>query len=390
MIEDEKINFLVADSEPDNFLVLEDILNRPETNLLKATTGDEALALARRHDLAVILLDVALPDMQGFDVAEVMSRIERTKNTPIIFISAERQEKLMFKAYESGAVDYLFKPLHPKILASKLKVFLDLYKQRKLLENQGFELEKKMTELSTVLLYLQGKEKLLTQQALELSNVNQELSDFAYIVSHDLKAPLRAIGSLADWIAADYADKLDEQGKEQLSLLIGRVKRMHNLIDAVLQYSRVGRVKEQKVEINLNELVQDVIEVLAPPRNVTITIENELPTILFEKIRMEQVFQNLISNSIKYMDKPNGEIKIASVEENDYWKITVEDNGPGIEEKYFEKVFQIFQALDPRDEYESTGVGLSVVKKIIESNGGRIWIESKVGSGSKFIFTVPT
>jgi len=223
----------------------------------------------------------------------------------------------------------------------------------------------------------------------ELENVNRELKDFAYIVSHDLKAPLRGIKTLVDWITTDYADKLDDEGKEQMKLLISRVDRMHNLIDGILQYSRVGRVKEQKVVVNLNELVSEVIDMLSPPKNITITVENEMPTIKCERTRIMQVFQNLLSNAVKFMNKPQGKIKISYADENDFWKFGVSDNGPGIEEKYFEKIFQIFQTLTPRDEFESTGIGLTITKKIVELYGGRIWVESEVGNGSTFFFTLP-
>ena len=223
----------------------------------------------------------------------------------------------------------------------------------------------------------------------EVESINQELKDFAYIVSHDLKAPLRGIKSLVDWLSADYADKLDENGKEQMNLLLSRVQRMHNLIDGVLQYSRVGRVNEENVQIDLNELVPDVIDMIAPPQNIKITVENQLPVIEGEQTRIMQVFQNLLSNAVKYMDKPQGQIKIICVEDDGFWKFGIADNGPGIEEKYFTKIFQIFQTLAPRDEFESTGVGLSVVKKIVEMYGGRVWVESVVGQGSTFFFTLP-
>ena len=223
----------------------------------------------------------------------------------------------------------------------------------------------------------------------EMEKVNNELNDFAYIVSHDLKAPLRGIKTLAEWLSDDYADKFDQEGKKQLDLLCSRVDRMHNLIDGILQYSRVGRVKEEKVQVNLNELVPSIIDLIAPPQNITITIENDLPVIECEKTRISQVFQNLLSNAVKYMDKLQGHIRIGCAEEGDCWKFSVSDNGPGIEEKYFEKIFQLFQTLAPRDEVESTGVGLTVVKKIVEMYGGKTWVESKVGEGSVFMFTLP-
>jgi len=223
----------------------------------------------------------------------------------------------------------------------------------------------------------------------EVENINQELKDFAYIVSHDLKAPLRGIKSLAEWMSTDYADKLDENGREQIDLLLNRVQRMHNLIDGVLQYSRVGRIKEELVQVNLNQLVPTVIDMVAPPENITITVENELPTIECGQTRIMQVFQNLLSNAVKYMDKPKGQIKIGCVEEDGFWKFSVADNGPGIEERNFEKIFKIFQTLTPRDKFESTGIGLAVIKKIVESYGGQIWVESKPGQGSTFFFTLP-
>ena len=223
----------------------------------------------------------------------------------------------------------------------------------------------------------------------QLESVNKELRDFAYIVSHDLKAPLRAVKVLVDWLSTDYADKLNEDGKEQMTLLTKRVDRMHNLIDGILQYSRIGRTKEQNVKVDLNELLPEVIDLLAPPANITITTQANLPTILCEKTRISQVFQNLLSNAVKYMDKPHGQVEVACVEENGFWKFSVADNGPGIEKQYFEKIFQMFQTLASRDDYESTGVGLTVAKKIVEMFGGKIWVESKVGHGSTFFFTLP-
>ncbi len=204
-----------------------------------------------------------------------------------------------------------------------------------------------------------------------------------------MKAPLRGIRTLADWILTDYAEKLDDDGREQVQLLSSRVNRMHNLIDGILQYSRVGREKEKMTQVDLNEAVSEIIDMLAPPENITITVENQLPVIECEQTRIIQVFQNLLSNPIKYIDKPQGQIKIGCAEENGFWKFSIADNGPGIEEKYFEKIFRMFQTLLARDDFESTGVGLTVVKKIVEMYGGKIWVESTVGQGSTFLFTLP-
>ncbi len=223
----------------------------------------------------------------------------------------------------------------------------------------------------------------------ELESTNKELNDFAYIISHDLKAPLRGIGSLVDWLTTDYGDKLGDEGNKMLQILLGRTKRMHELIDGVLKYSRIGRTKEEAQSVALDTLVPDIVELLAPPRNIEVKIQRPLPMIMGETVRLQQVFQNLLSNAVKFMDKSEGVIEVGCQRENGHWKFSVSDNGPGIEERHFGKVFQIFQTLSPRDDFESTGIGLTIVKKIVETYGGRIWIESKIGEGTKFLFTLP-
>ena len=164
---------------------------------------------------------------------------------------------------------------------------------------------------------------------------------------------------------------------------------MSDLIDSILQYSEVGRIVNDSEQINLNTLIAEIIGQISPPENIEIIIKRELPTVTYEKVRMIQVFQNLLSNAVKYMDKPQGRIEVDYIEEDDSWTFSVADNGPGIEQKHFEKVYQIFQTLKPRDEIESTGIGLAVVKKITEVYGGKTWVESKPGKGSTFFFTLP-
>lgn len=223
----------------------------------------------------------------------------------------------------------------------------------------------------------------------QLRSVNRELNDFAYIVSHDLKAPVRAIGSLASWLVADYGDRLEQAGKEQIELLANRVKRLNALIDGVLQYSRIGRQRERCVSVDLDQLVADVVEMLAPPPHIRVRILHPLPTVQGEPTRLRQVFQNLLSNAIKFMDKPQGLIFVDWSEEPACWRFGVTDNGPGIERKHCTRVFQIFQTLQPRDQFESTGVGLTIVKRIVELYGGTVGIDSTPGQGSTFWFTLP-
>jgi two-component system, LuxR family, sensor kinase FixL len=223
----------------------------------------------------------------------------------------------------------------------------------------------------------------------ELEMANTELKDFAYVVSHDLKAPLRAIGSLSQWLAADYREKIDENGRAQMDLLTSRVERMQNLIEGILAYSRVGRVREQKDDVSLDAVVREVTDSLFVPPHIAVSVDTPLPDVRYEKTRLHQIVSNLVGNAIKYMDKAAGEVHIACTREGAFWKLSVRDNGPGIESRHFKKIFQIFQTLQPRDKVESTGIGLTIVKKIVEMNGGRIWVESEVGNGSVFYVTIP-
>ncbi|GAK50823.1 multi-sensor signal transduction histidine kinase [Candidatus Moduliflexus flocculans] len=232
-------------------------------------------------------------------------------------------------------------------------------------------------------------EQRVRERTAALESVNKELESFAYVVSHDLKAPLRAISRLTSWLLNDYAPAFDENGKEMAALLIGRVKRMDNLIEGILEYSRIGRVMGQTEQVDLNQLVSDVLDWLSPPSNIQIEVSPQLPSIVGNKTRIQQIFANLIGNAIKFIDNPRGKILVHWEDAGEAWRFCVTDNGPGIDAKYQDKIFQTFQTLHPRDEVESTGIGLAIVKKIVESAGGRVWVKSEVGKGSAFYFTWP-
>lgn len=229
------------------------------------------------------------------------------------------------------------------------------------------------------------RDKLLTQ----LEQANAELREFAYLVSHDLKAPLRAISSLATWIAEDNEDKFDEEGKKQFALLRGRVNRMKELIRGILEYSKIGKINTELHSISVKELIEEVSSMLIEGDSTEIRLVGDFPTILYNRTCAHQIFQNLISNALKYNDKDTCIIEIGVKRCTHHHTFWVKDNGPGIEEKYQEKVFKIFQTLRPRDEVEATGVGLSIVKKTINLFGGDIWVESQLGEGTSMVFTIP-
>jgi signal transduction histidine kinase len=224
----------------------------------------------------------------------------------------------------------------------------------------------------------------------QLEKANRDLGEFSYIVSHDLKAPLRGITSLVTWIEQDYGGKLDDEGREMLRLLGQRSQRMHRLIEDVLEYSRVGRVRETAVAVDLGALVHDIVDSIAVPSHIEVRVEGQLPVLTGELTRLQQVFQNLLSNAVKYIDKPHGHVNVSCEPQAACWRFCVADNGPGIDPKHHERIFGVFQTLGhSREDPDSTGIGLSIVKKIVEAYDGKIWLESELGVGSRFYFELP-
>lgn len=232
-------------------------------------------------------------------------------------------------------------------------------------------------------------EQRVKERTADLEIANKELKDFAYAVSHDLKAPLRGIARLAYWLVEDYGQHFDEEGRNMAALLTERVKRMDKLIDGILQYSRVGRADTEEESVNLNELIPAVVENLSIPSHIHVSMVNEFPVVHYNMTRLFQVFQNLLSNAVKFLDKPHGKIHIGCEELEKTWQFSIIDNGPGIEECYHERIFNMFQTLNSYDQHESTGIGLALVKKIVGLYGGDVWVESTVGEGSTFWFTLP-
>jgi PAS domain S-box-containing protein len=248
---------------------------------------------------------------------------------------------------------------------------------RKLAEQALQERANELTRVNTI----------LAQTTTLLKNRNQELDQFAYVVSHDLKAPLRAISNLSEWIEEDLGDLLPEENKQQMQLMRKRVYRMEALINGLLDYSRAGRREVEVERVNVGELLAETIDSLAPPSTFTVNITPNLPTFRTKRLLLNQVFANLISNAVKHHDRPNGQIQIGYADRGEFHEFTVSDDGPGIDPQYHSKVFTIFQTLKARDDHENTGVGLSIVKKIVETEGGSIQLESALGEGTTFRFT---
>lgn len=219
----------------------------------------------------------------------------------------------------------------------------------------------------------------------ELEYQNQELSDYAHMVSHDLKSPLRSIDSLTAWLNEDYNDKIDENGKQSLDLIRSNVYKMDALINGILEYSTIGKSRVEVYDVNIDKLIDDISESLHKPDHFSI-IKNNLPVIKGDKYRLQQLFQNLITNALSYNDKEKGIIEIGFKEQREFWEFYVKDNGKGINEKYFNKIFKIFEKLEIN--HKSTGIGLSIVKKIVNAYGGKIWLKSEISKGTTFYFTL--
>lgn len=401
--EGEKVRILMVDDKQENLIALEAVLEAPGQELVKATSGRDALRHMLESDFAVVLLDVKMPDMDGFETAALIRERERSKDTPIIFMTALKSEEHLFRGYYIGAVDYLFKPIVPDILRSKVSVFVDASRKAQLLRKQAEVLRQKNLELEQSI-----QERMKAEEALrelnadleqrvidrtrELTSSNDELRQFAYIASHDLQEPLRTIGSYAQLLARRYQGKLDDDADDFVKFIVDGVHRMHVLLNDMLAYSRVTSQDQGRsyTSCSTQQALDNALANLAKLMDETKAelTHDEMPMVVGDESQLSQVFQNLISNGIKYRSEQTPKIHI-SVRHNDAeWVFGVRDNGIGIDPKYLERIFGIFRRLHGK-ERPGTGMGLAICKKIVERHGGRIWAESAGENGSLFQFTIP-
>lgn len=267
-----------------------------------------------------------------------------------------------------------------------------LKERQLLLERQRQEAEKSRIAIRNVAMDLEESKRILELQRKRLEDINKELDDFTYMVSHDLKEPLRSIDAFTKFVIEDYQDKIDDTGRMYLERIRANVSRMQELIEDLLELSRIERGQYLLERVNITDIVNDVLlrlEYLIKERNAIIKINGNLPTIFCDKVRIAEVLFNLISNAIKFNDKKTPVVEIGCKKNSRFYEFYVKDNGPGIDEKYHKKIFEIFQRVSPDKEKEGTGIGLTIVKRIIDMQNGNIRIESRQNKGTIFYFTIP-
>lgn len=505
----ERVKILLVDDTPDNLVSLEAALDGLGQELVCARSGAEALRYLLDNDFAAILLDVKMPDMDGFQTAELIRSRKRSRHTPILFLTGYRSDEHLFRGYDLGAVDFLFKPIVAEILRSKVGVFVELSRNNALLRRQaevlgraeqkfrslleaapdamiisdeegcinlansqaemmfGFPREELIGQnirlmvpdwsaqlrpgsagsatlfapprelwarrknghefpVEISLSPLQTAEGLLwtsairdaterrradaairelnttleqrvaerTQELLQsneaLRQSNDDLNQFAYAASHDLQEPLRMVALYSQMLQRKYLGALDENADQYISYIVGGARRMEMLLKDLLTYSQTGSSSEGPAQtVNFLEVIRKVILNLQASieQSGAIITWDTIPAVHAHEIRLVQLLQNLVSNAIKYRSEDPPRIRVSAKREEREWVLSVQDNGIGIAPEYAQQIFKIFKRLHGQD-YPGTGIGLAICQRIVETYGGRIWVESS-GKGSCFYFTLP-
>ncbi len=488
-----RAKILLVDDNAENLLALEAVLESPDQELVKANSGLEALRYLLDEDFAAILLDVKMPEMDGFETASLIRARKRSEHTPILFLTAFKNEEHLFRGYDLGAVDFLFKPIVPEILQSKVAAFVQLSRNAELLKRQADVLQRAEQKFRALLeaapdanvitgpegridlineraesLFRYSRDQLIgepvtrlvpqwsseskapldhqlfgvradgssfpvditssplrtpegtitilairdvtdrkkaeeqihqlnadleqkvTERTAELTRSNAELRQFAYVVSHDLKEPLRTVAAFTQLLAERLGDSFDSESKEFLEYILGGVNRMTDLIDDLLMYSSLDAGESRFMPVDLNVSLRETLFNLHAVIQETgaIVSGDPLPQVMGDHVQLVQVLQNLIGNSIKYRSIDTPRIHVTARKQADEQVIKVSDNGIGIDPAYSEGIFKLFKRLHPRQEYSGNGVGLAICRKIVERHGGRIWVESGVEQGAAFYFTI--
>jgi two-component system, sensor histidine kinase and response regulator len=382
---DDRVNILLVDDQPANLVALEAMLQGLGQNLIRAESGREALKWLLTHDFAVILLDVKMPDMDGFETATLIRQREKSRYTPILFLTAaDNSQKQAVRGYAVGAVDYLVKPVVPEIVRSKVAVFVELAKKSELLRRQS----QLLAESEQAALELADTRAELVR---DLEHKNRELESFSYAVSHDLRAPLRRIDSFSRAVLDSQSEKLDEAGRRYLERVREASQHMSELIDDVLHLSRVTRADLREQEVDLSSIANLILSRLQegdPGRKVEIKVRPGV-IVTGDGQLLRIMLHNLLENAWKFTSKqPESRIEFGVTQSAGEPTYFVRDNGAGFDMTYADRLFGPFQRLHRQGEFPGSGIGLATVQRIIHRHGGRVWAEGLVGQGATFQFTL--
>lgn len=395
----ERVKILLVDDQPENLLSAGAVLEALGQEVIMAESGREALRHLLDHDFAVILLDVMMPDMDGFETAALIRQRERSRLTPIIFLTAlGRSEEHMRRGYDLGAVDYMGKPFIPEVLRSKVSVFVELHRKSALLAQQSALLERRNSELQhAIQRSWQAEEEIkalnrhLERRLDELNHVNCELEAFSYSVSHDLRGPLSRIAGFSKALLEFHDGQLDDQGRVFLQRIDNSARRMCDLVEDLLNFSRLTRIEVREQEVDLSAMVASLAAELSardPQRAVEFRIAPGI-RVCCDPTLLRAAIMNLLENAWKFTRKhAAARIEFGEVDGPD-GALFVRDNGAGFDMADAARLFNPFQRLHNASDFEGTGIGLATVERIVRRHGGRIWAEGEVEHGATFFFTLP-
>jgi signal transduction histidine kinase len=399
------VKILLVDDKKENLLSLQVILAGQSYEFVEAASGKEALRiLLKSQDFAIILMDVQMPIMDGFETAEMIRQSDKLKHVPIIFLTANMNtSEYIFKGYQAGAVDYMIKPLSSEILKAKVSVFAELHRKNHELSTKELQMKAMNNEIMAANKELELQNQEIEKQANELRIANKELESFTYISSHDLQEPLRKIQTYASMIREN--EQLSDTGKYHFERVWNAAERMRQLIESLLAFSHANASDRKFEKTDLNVILEDIKTEFkdALHEKQASIVTNELCEANIIPFQFTQLMYNLVSNALKF-SKPNvaPQIKISGriingkecgyhklVPEKKYCHIMIEDNGVGFAPEFREKIFDIFQRLHNRDTYAGTGIGLAIVKKIVDNHNGVISASSALMEGATFDIYIP-
>ena len=368
---------LIVDDMPANLEVVTSHLERQGYRAVVALSGDEGIERAEYVQPDLILLDVMMPGLDGFEICRRLKGSERTRAIPVIFMTALTDTTDKLAGFAAGAVDYVTKPLNGAEVLARIESHLALYALRRQLAEQNAQLQQEIAVRAEM------------QAALQRSNT--EFEQLAYVASHDMQEPLRKIASYLQLLAQRYQGQLDADADEFIGYAVDGAKRMQALINDLLAFSRVGTKAKPFAPTDCNLIMKTALA------DLQFAIEDcgarvqvdDLPMVMGDATQLSQLFRNLLSNAIKFHRDEAPIVRVVAESSGPFWRFAVSDNGIGIAGEYFDRIFVIFQRLHGRSQYAGTGIGLAICKKIVERHGGRIEVQSILGQGSTFVFTLP-